>query len=54
MSIKKPKTKTILKSYTLAKNEKAVLIENFVGCEYKVYAIYVNGEYDRRIKVKKY
>ena len=44
----------ILKSYTLKENEKVVCIENFTGYSYKTYAVYVNGEYDRRIKVAKY
>lgn len=37
----------------LKKNEQAVLIESFNDADHDVYAIYVNGEYDRRIKVKK-
>jgi hypothetical protein len=48
------KTENILDSYTLAKNETCVCIENFDGYSYKVYAIYVDGIYDRRIKVRKY
>jgi hypothetical protein len=47
-------TNEILQSYTLLENETSVLIENIEGCSYKVYAIYVNGEYDRRIKIAKY
>lgn len=35
------------------KNEKAVLIESDPNLDYDVYAIYVNGEYDRREKRKK-
>jgi hypothetical protein len=46
-------TTEILKSYTLAKNEKAVCIENFEGYSYKVFAIYIDGQYDRRIKIAK-
>ena len=44
----------ILQSYTPLKNEQVVCIENFEGCSYKVYAVYVNGEYDRSIKIAKY
>ena len=44
----------ILQSYTLAKNETVVCIENFTGYSYKVYAVYVDGEYDRRIKIAKF
>jgi hypothetical protein len=47
-------TNNILQFYTPANNEKLVEIENFSGYSYKVYAVYVNGEYDRRIKIKKY
>ena len=47
------KTLNILQSYTPASNETLVLIENFEGYSYKVFAVYVNGEYDRRIKVSK-
>lgn len=46
--------KTVLNTLrNLKKNEQAVLIESFNDRDYDVYAIYVNGEYDRRIKVKK-
>lgn len=45
---------TILQSYTIKENEQVVLIENIEGYSYKVYAVYVDGVYDRRIKVKKY
>lgn len=45
---------TILQSYTIKENEQLVLIENFECYSYKVYAVYVDGVYDRRIKVKKY
>lgn len=44
----------ILQSYTLAPNEKVVLIENFEGNSFKTYAVYVNGEYDRKIHIRKY
>lgn len=44
----------VLQYYTPKSNEKLVLIENIGGYSYKVYAVYVNGEYDRRIKVSKY
>ena len=47
-------TNEILQSYTPLKNETIVCIENFEGYSYKVYAVYVNGRYDRRIKVAKY
>lgn len=43
----------ILPFYTLAKNEQAVCIENFEGYSHKVFAIYVNGQYEKRIKVSK-
>lgn len=43
----------ILDFYTVAENEQVVCIENFEGYSYKVYAVYVNGEYDRKIKVRK-
>jgi hypothetical protein len=43
----------ILKSYKPKKNETMVCVENFDAYDYKVYAIYLNGEYDKRIKVKK-
>lgn len=48
------KQSEILESYTLKPNEQAVCIENYDSENYKIYAIYVNKEYDRRIKVKKY
>jgi len=49
------KTKNeIYQSYTLGQNEQVVCIENFDCYSYKVYAVYVNGQYDRRIKVSKY
>jgi len=44
---------TIFQFYTPANNEQLVLIEDFVGYSYKVYAVYVNGIYDRRIKIAK-
>jgi hypothetical protein len=44
----------VMQSYTPKQNEKLVCIENFEGYSYKVYAVYVNGEYDRRIKIAKY
>jgi hypothetical protein len=47
------KTTEVLKSYTAKENEQLVCIENFRCCSYKVYAVYVNGEYDRRIKISK-
>jgi hypothetical protein len=46
-------TKTVYQFYTPAANETLVLIENFEGYSYKTYAVYVNGEYDRRINVAK-
>lgn len=46
--------KVILDSYTLQPNEQVVLIENFDDRTYKTYAVYVNGEYDRRINVRKF
>jgi hypothetical protein len=46
--------KVVLTSLSkLKKNERAVLIESFNDLPYDVYAIYVNGEYDRRVKAKK-
>ena len=45
---------TVFQSYTPAANEKLILIENFEGYYYKTYAVYVNGEYDRRINVAKF
>ena len=47
-------TKSVYQFYTPAANETLVLIENFEGYSYKTYAVYVNGEYDRRINVAKY
>ena len=44
----------ILQSYELKSNETAVCIENFEGYSYKVYAVYINGEYDKIIKVSKF
>jgi hypothetical protein len=44
----------VLQYYTLKENESSVCIEDFDGYSYKVYAIYVNGEYDRRIKISKF
>jgi hypothetical protein len=44
----------IFNFYTPSKNELIVCIENFDDCNYKVYAVYINGEYDRRIKVYKF
>ena len=43
----------ILNSYTLAENETVFCIENFESCNYKIYAVYVNGEYDRKILIAK-
>lgn len=40
-------------TYTAQSNEQLVCIENFTDYSYVVYAVYVNGEYDRRIKVSK-
>jgi hypothetical protein len=37
--------------YIPQSNEQLVCIENFSGNDYSVYAVYVNGEYDRRIKI---
>ena len=53
MTTSNPKSE-ILQSYSVASNEQVVCIENFEGASYKVYAVYVNGEYDRRIKVAKF
>ncbi len=47
-------TNNVLEFYTPAKNEQLVEIENFICYNYRVYAVYVNGEYDRRIKIRKY
>ena len=47
-------TKSVYQFYTPTANETLVLIENFEGYSYKTYAVYVNGEYDRRINVSKY
>lgn len=47
------KKKKILNSYTLKENEKVICIENFEGYSYKVYALYVNGQYQKRISIKK-
>lgn len=41
----------VMESYIPSSNEKLVCIENFKGYSYSVYAVYVNGEYDRRIKI---
>jgi hypothetical protein len=41
----------IMAFYNPQTNEKLVCIENFKGYSYSVYAVYVNGEYDRRIKI---
>jgi hypothetical protein len=41
----------IMTSYIAQSNEQLVCIENFEGNSYSVYAVYVNGEYDRRIKI---
>ena len=43
----------ILDSYIPEANEKLVCIEDFTDYSYVVYAVYVNGEYDRRIKVSR-
>jgi aspartate 1-decarboxylase len=43
----------ILQSYTLAPNEKVVLIENFDSNSFKTYAVYVDGQYDRKIHIRK-
>jgi hypothetical protein len=48
----RPKTKVLTK-YKKKKNEQLVMIENMTDEPYVVYAVYVDGEYDRRIKVKK-
>jgi hypothetical protein len=37
--------------YIQQSNEQLVCIENLKGYSYSVYAVYVNGEYDRRIKI---
>lgn len=47
------KAQDVLINYTPAPNEQLVNIEDFVDSLYKVYAVYVNGQYDRRIKVLK-
>ena len=52
--MKKLKVTEIFDFYIPAKNEEIVCIENFDDYSYKVYAVYVNGLYDRRIKVKKH
>jgi hypothetical protein len=44
----------ILDSYIPQSNEQLVCIENFTDYSYAVYAVYVNGEYDRRIKISKH
>ncbi len=44
---------TILKFYTLKENEKVVEIENDPMRGYKVYALYVNGEYEKRLHIAK-
>ncbi len=46
--------KVILDSYLPADNENLVCIEDITDCDYKVFAVYVNGEYDRRINVKRF
>ena len=43
----------ILNSYTLASNEKMVCIENFDSNSFKTYAVYVDGQYDRKIHIRK-
>jgi hypothetical protein len=43
----------VLNSYSLKENESIVCIENFEGYSYKVYALYVNGEYEKRIYISK-
>lgn len=43
----------ILDVYSPLPNEKVICIENFEGYSYKVYAVYVKGEYDRRILIRK-
>lgn len=45
---------SVLSFYTPSENEKLILIQNLTAYSYKVYAVYVNGEYDRKIKIKKY
>ena len=42
------KNKTL---YVPQDNQKLVCIEKIKGYSYSVYAVYVNGEYDRRIKI---
>ena len=44
----------VLDFYAPKSNEQVVCIENFDGYSYKVYAVYVDGEYDRRIKIRKF
>lgn len=48
----RPKTK-VLSKYKKKKNEQLVMIENMTDEPFVVYAVYVDGEYDRRIKVKR-
>ena len=52
--MEKLKVTEIFDFYIPKKNEEIVCIENFDDYSYKVYAVYVNGLYDRRIKVKKH
>lgn len=46
-------TTKVLQFYTLKSNEQAVCIENFPDYSYKVFAVYVDGLYDRIIKIAK-
>jgi len=43
----------ILSSYAPLENEQLVCIESFDDRHFNVFAVYVNGEYDRRIKIVK-
>ena len=47
------RARNILQSYAPLQNEQLVCIENFDCYSYKTYAVYVNGQYDRKIHVSK-
>ena len=44
----------ILLSYEPKPNEKILCIENDPTLSYNVYAVYVNGQYDRKIRIWEY
>lgn len=44
----------IYQFYTPKANEQLVLIENFDSEMFKTYAVYVDGEYDRRLNIAKF